>query len=447
MSATVPSFRPDTLALHAGQERPDPTTGARAVPIYATTSYVFDSPDHAASLFGLREFGNLYTRITNPTTDVFERRVAALEGGVAAVATSSGQAALTLSMLNLAQAGDNIVASRTLYGGSVALLGHTLPRLGITTTFVDIHDENAVVGAIDDNTRAIFVETIGNPALDVPDLRRLATIAHAHGLPLVVDNTFATPVLAQPIAHGADIVVHSATKWIGGHGTSIGGVVVDGGTFDWVNATRFRSLYAEPEAAYHGLVFGSAFADVNGANIAFAVRLRTVLLRDIGAALSPFNAFLFLQGLETLPLRIRQHSSNALSVAHFLESHPAVTWVSYPGLPSHASHDRARSLLRGGFGGVLTFGLIGGEAAARAFIANTTLFSLLANVGDAKSLVIHPWSTTHEQLDEHARRASGVTPDLVRISVGLEDIADLLSDLECALEAAARAAQPAGAVA
>ena len=436
---SVVPFRPDTLALHAGQERPDPATGARAVPIYATTSYVFDGPEHAADLFGLRAFGNIYTRIMNPTTDVFEKRIAALEGGVAAVATASGQAALTLAILNLAQAGDNIVASRTLYGGTVALLGHTLPRLGITTQFVDIHDHAAVAAAIDDRTRAVFVETIGNPALDVPDLAALAELAHAHGLPLVVDNTFATPILAQPLAHGADIVVHSATKWIGGHGTSIGGVVVDGGRFDWANAPRFRALYAEPEPAYHGLVFGTAFANIDGANIAYAIRLRTVLLRDIGAALSPFNAFLFLQGLETLPLRIRRHADNALRVARFLASHPAVAWVSYPGLPTHPSHERAAQLLQGGFGGVLTFGVHGGEAAARALVANLQLFSLLANVGDAKSLVIHPWSTTHEQLDVDARLAAGVTPDLVRLSVGLEDTGDLLADLEQALLAAAQA--------
>jgi O-acetylhomoserine (thiol)-lyase len=389
----------------------------------------------------LRAFGNIYSRIMNPTTDVFEKRIAALEGGVAAVATASGQAAITLALLNLAQAGDNIVASRTLYGGTVALLGHTLPRLGITTRFVDVHDTDAVRAAIDAHTRAIFVETIGNPALDVPDLAALAELAHAHGLPLVVDNTFATPILAQPIAHGADIVVHSATKWIGGHGTSIGGVVVDGGRFDWANAPRFRALYAEPEPAYHGLVFGTAFADIDGANIAYAIRLRTVLLRDIGAALSPFNAFLFLQGLETLPLRVRQHCANTLTVARFLESHPAVSWVSYPGLASHPSHERATRVLSGGYGGVLAFGVRGGEQAAKAFVAGTTLFSLLANVGDAKSLVIHPWSTTHEQLDVDARLAAGVTPDLVRLSVGLEDVGDILADLESALTAASVAAE------
>jgi O-acetylhomoserine (thiol)-lyase len=426
----------DTLALHAGQEHADPATGARAVPIYATTSYVFNSPEHAAELFGLREFGNIYTRIMNPTTDVFERRVAALEGGVAAVATASGQAAQTLALLTLAQAGDTIVASRTLYGGTVALLAHTLPRLGITTRFVDIHDHAAVSAAIDDTTRAIYVETVGNPALDVPDLRALSTLAHAHGLPLVVDNTFATPILCQPIAHGADIVLHSATKWIGGHGTAIGGVVVDGGQFDWTSAPRFRKAFVEPEAAYHGLVFGEAFKNIGGANIAFAIRLRTVFLRDIGAALSPFNAFLLLQGLETLPLRIRAHSSNALAVAQHLERHSDVAWVRYPGLASHSSHAVAQQVLTGGFGGVLTFGVRGGETAARAVINELSLFSLLANVGDAKSLVIHPWSTTHEQLSDAERLASGVTPDLIRLSIGLEGIDDLIRDLDRALHVA-----------
>jgi O-acetylhomoserine (thiol)-lyase len=372
----------------------------------------------------------------NPTNDVFEQRIVALEGGVAAVATSSGQAAQTLALLNLAEAGNNIVASRSLYGGSVALLAHTLPRLGIRTRFVDIHDHRAVAAAIDANTRAVYVETIGNPALDVPDLEALARLAHDHNLPLVVDNTFATPVLCQPIAHGADIVVHSATKWIGGHGTSIGGVVVDGGTFDWSATTRFKKFYQDPEPAYHGLRFAEAFGDVNGANIAFAIRLRVLLLRDIGAALSPFNSFLFLQGLETLPLRIRQHSANALAVAEFLERHPAVSWVRYPGLSTHESHSKAERYLSGGFGGVLTFGIRGGEPAALRFIEETKLFSLLANVGDAKSLVIHPWSTTHEQLTIQERSEAGVSPDLVRLSVGLESIDDLLEDLDSALAAA-----------
>jgi O-acetylhomoserine (thiol)-lyase len=425
----------DTIALHAGQEQADPATGARAVPIYASSSFVFESPEHAADLFGLRAFGNIYSRITNPTVDVFERRVAALEGGVAAVGVASGQSALTLAILNLAEAGNNIVASSSLYGGSVALLTHTLPRLGIQTRFVDIHDHRAVAAAIDANTRAVYVETVGNPALDVPDLAALARLAHEFNVPLVVDNTFA-PVLTRPIEHGADIVLHSATKWIGGHGTSIGGVIVDSGNFNWSATTRFQRFYVDPEPAYHGIRFAEAFGNINGANIAFAARLRVLLLRDIGAALSPFNAFLFLQGLETLPLRIRQHSSNTLAVARFLDAHPSVTWVNYPGLDSHRTHGNAQKYLTNGFGGVLTFGVRGGEAAAKRFIKATTLFSLLANVGDAKSLVIHPWTTTHEQLGEPERRAAGVTPDLIRLSIGLEHVGDLLADLDTALAAA-----------
>jgi O-acetylhomoserine (thiol)-lyase len=437
-----PALGLGTRAVHVGQEHADPATGARAVPIYATTSYVFDDPDHAARLFGLQQFGNIYSRIMNPTTDVFERRVAALEGGVAAVATASGQAAQTLALFNLAQAGDTIVASRTLYGGTVSLLANTLPRLGITTRFVDAHDLAAVEAAIDATTRAVYVETVGNPALDVPDLRALADVAHRHGVPLVVDNTFATPVLARPIEHGADVVVHSATKWIGGHGTAIGGVVVDAGTFDWGRSERFRALYQDPEAAYHGLRFAEAFGAVDlGAgpvNAAFALRLRVLLLRDLGPALSPFNAFLLLQGLETLHLRVARHAENALAVARFLEQHPAVTWVSYPGLASHPTHANARRTLVGGFGGVLAFGVraeSAGEAerGARAVIGRLRLFSLLANVGDAKSLVIHPWSTTHEQLSPAERAAAGVTPDLIRLSVGIEDAADLLADLDRAL--------------
>jgi len=438
-----------TRAIHVGQEHADPTTNARAVPIYATTSYVFDDPKHAADLFGLRAFGNIYTRIMNPTNDVFERRIASLEGGVAAVATASGQAAQTLALLNLAQAGDEIVASTSLYGGTYALLAHTLPRLGITTTFVDLaHGPQAFANAITDRTRVLYVETIGNPKLDVPDFEALAAVAHAAGIPLVVDNTFGTPILCRPLEHGADIVIHSATKWIGGHGTAIGGVVVDGGHFDWKREPRFSSLYNTPEAAYHGLVFADAFGAVdlgNGpVNAAFALRLRVLLLRDIGAALSPFNAFLLLQGLETLHLRIQRHVENALTVAEFLEQHPSVSWVHYPGLASHPTHALAKKYLRGGFGGVLTFGVNAGdeatvdeqEAAARKVIKGLNLFSLLANVGDAKSLVIHPWSTTHEQLSEGERLAAGVTPDLIRLSVGIEDVIDLLGDLRRALATA-----------
>ncbi len=432
MSTTIEtepkSWGRGTRAVHTAQESADPATGARAVPIYATTSYVFDSPDHAAELFGLREFGNIYSRIMNPTVDVFERRIADLEGGVAAVATASGQSAQTLTLLNLARAGDTIVAASSLYGGTWALLRHTLPRLGIETRFVDNTPE-AFERAIDDSTRALYVETIGNPALDVPDFEGLARVAERHGIPLVVDNTFATPFLSRPLEHGAHIVIHSATKWIGGHGTAIGGVVVDGGRFDWASQPRFAPLFAEPEPAYHGLRFAETFGE-----LAFAVRLRTVLLRDIGPALSPFHAFLFLQGLETLHLRIARHAENALRVARFLDGHPAVSWVRYPGLPSHPTHERALRYLEEGSGGVLTFGIEGGEPAARRLIERTRLFSLLANVGDAKSLIIHPWSTTHEQLTEEDRLAAGVTPDLVRLSVGIEDGDDLVRDLDDALE-------------
>jgi O-acetylhomoserine (thiol)-lyase len=420
-----------TRAVQSGQESADSATNARAVPIYATTSYVFNGPDHAASLFGLKEFGNIYTRIMNPTSDVFERRIAELEGGVAAVATSSGQSAQTLALLNLAQAGDSIVASSALYGGTFTLLKYTLGRLGITTRFVDGNDPRAFADAIDETTKAVYVETIGNPKLEVPDFRAIADVAHAAGVPLVVDNTFGTPFLSRPIEHGADIVVHSATKWIGGHGTAIGGVVVDGGTFDWGASERFRGFYVDPEPAYHGLSFAPTFG-----NIAFAIRLRVLLLRDIGAAVSPFNSFLFLQGLETLHLRIRRHSENALAVARFLEGHPAVSWVSYPGLESHPTHQTAKRYLSGGFGGVLTFGVLGGEDAAKKVIEEVKLFSLVANVGDAKSLIIHPWSTTHEQLEPAEREAAGVTADLVRLSVGIEDAEDLLADLDAALRAA-----------
>jgi O-acetylhomoserine (thiol)-lyase len=425
-----------TRAIHTGQETADASTKARAVPIYATTSYVFDSPEHAARLFGLQEFGNIYTRIMNPTTDAFERRIADLEGGVAAVATASGQSAQTLALLNLAQAGDSIVASSALYGGTFTLLKFTLARLGITTRFVDVNDPQAFARAIDATTKAVYVETIGNPGLEVPDFRAIADVAHAAGVPLVVDNTFATPFLSRPIEHGADIVVHSATKWIGGHGTSIGGVVVDSGKFDYTASPRFKSFYVDPEPAYHGLSFGGVFGDFGGANIAFAIRLRVLLLRDIGAALSPFNSFLFLQGLETLQLRMERHNQNALRIAKYLEGHAAVKWVRYPGLASHATHATAAKYLSGGFGGVLTFGVLGGEAAAKKVIAGSKLFSLVANVGDAKSLIIHPWSTTHQQLTDADKSAAGVTEDLIRLSIGIEDVADLERDLDIALRGA-----------
>ncbi len=432
--------RPETLVLHAAQS-PDPATGARAVPLYATTSYVFQNTQHAADLFGLRVPGNIYTRIMNPTTDVFERRIAELEGGVGALAVASGQAAETLAILNLVRAGDNLVASKTLYGGTVNLLAHTLPKWGITTRFVDIHDLDAVRSAIDDRTRLVYAETIGNPRLDVPDFEALAAVAHAQGLPLVVDNTFAAGILAQPLLHGADIVVHSATKWIGGHGTAIGGVVVDGGRFDWTSpAARARfPEFTSPDPSYHGLVHAEAFGPA-----AFIGKLRVQLLRDLGPALSPWNAWLFLQGLETLPLRIARHSENALAIAKALQQDLRVDWVSYPGLPTHPEHANAARYLRGGFGGVLTFGIKGGAAAATRFIDQLQLFSLLANVGDAKSLVIHPASTTHEQLTREQQLASGVTPELIRLSVGLEHVDDLLADLDQALAAAVPAHAGAG---
>ncbi|MCU0620649.1 MAG: O-acetylhomoserine aminocarboxypropyltransferase/cysteine synthase [Gemmatimonadales bacterium] len=436
------TYHPDTIALHAGQAV-DPATNARAVPIYATTSYVFNSTEHAASLFGLKEFGNIYTRIMNPTTDVFEKRIAELEGGVAALAVASGQAAETLAVLNLARAGDNLVSSQTLYGGTYNLFAYTLPKWGITTRFVDIHNHDQVRKAIDDGTRLLYVETIGNPRLDVPDFEALAAIAHDAGIPLVVDNTFGAATLARPIQHGADIVIHSATKWIGGHGTAIGGVVVDGGRFDWGSAAARRRFpeFSSPDPSYHGLVYTEAFG-----NLAYILKLRVQLLRDLGPALSPFNAFLFLQGLETLPLRIRRHSENALAVARWLARDPRVEWVSYPGLDSHPEHKNAARYLAGGFGGVLTFGVKGGAATARRVIDHVKLFSLLANVGDAKSLIIHPASTTHEQLTAEQQRATGVVPELIRLSVGLEDARDLIADLDAALAAAVAPADAAAGV-
>ena len=422
-------YHPDTLAIHAGQVV-DPTTNSRAVPIYATTSYVFNNTEHAANLFGLREFGNIYTRIMNPTNDVFEKRVAELEGGIAALAVASGQAAETLTVLNLARAGDNLVSSQTLYGGTYNLFEYTLPKWGIKTKFVDIHNLESVRAAIDDGTRLLYVETIGNPRLDVPNFEALADIAHAAGIPLVVDNTFGAATLARPIQYGADIVVHSATKWIGGHGTAIGGVVVDAGKFDWGSPAARKRFpeFSSPDPSYHGLVYTEAFG-----NLAFILKLRVQLLRDLGPALSPWNAFLFLQGLETLPLRIQRHSENALAIATWLQKDKRVSWVSYPGLESHPEHKNARKYLQGGFGGVLTFGVKGGTPAAKALIDRTQLFSLLANVGDAKSLIIHPASTTHEQLTPEQQKATGVTPELVRLSVGLENINDLIADLDQAL--------------
>jgi O-acetylhomoserine (thiol)-lyase len=415
----------ETLALHGGQV-PDPTTGARAVPIYATTSYQFKDTEHAARLFGLQEFGNIYTRIMNPTTDVFEQRIAALEGGVAALGVASGQAAETLSILNIAGTGDNIVASTDLYGGTYNLFRHTLPKLGITTRFVDARDYDGFAAAIDANTKAFFLELVGNPRLDILDLERIAAIAHAQGVPVIVDATTVTPYLWQPLKYGADIVVHSATKYIGGHGTSIGGVVVDGGTFDWTQG-RFPGL-TEPDESYHGLVYTQAFG-----NLAFILKLRVQGLRDIGAALSPFNSFLFLQGLETLPLRMERHSSNALAVANYLSAHSKVAWVNYPGLPSHPSYELAKKYLPKGQSGILGFGVKGGREAGKTFINSLKLFSHLANIGDAKSLAIHPASTTHSQLTPEEQQLTGVTDDYVRLSIGIETISDIIADLEQAL--------------
>jgi O-acetylhomoserine (thiol)-lyase len=423
------TYQFETLQIHAGQT-PAPGTNARAVPIYQTTSYTFDSAEHGASLFALKEFGNIYTRIMNPTTDVFEKRVAALEGGVAALATASGQAAQFLAISTIAGAGDNIVSTSFLYGGTYNQFKVTLPRLGIEVKFVDGDTAEDFRSAIDENTKALYVETIGNPQFNVPDFAALAHIAHENGIPLIVDNTFgAAGYLARPIEHGADIVVESATKWIGGHGTSIGGVIVDSGKFDW-GSGKFP-VFTEPSPGYHGLNFQEVFGlNSSFGNIAFIIRARVEGLRDLGPAISPFNAFLLLQGLETLSLRVDRHSSNALSLAEWLQKHPKVEWVNYLGFSSHPYHDRAQKYLRHGFGGVLNFGIKGGLEAGKAFIDRVKLASHLANVGDAKTLVIHPASTTHQQLAENEQRSAGVTPDLVRVSVGLEHIDDIKADFE-----------------
>ena len=417
----------ETLALHAGQE-PDPTTNARAVPIYQTTAYTFDSADHAADLFGLREFGNIYTRIMNPTNDVFEKRVAALEGGVGALAFSSGSSAVTFSILNIAGAGDHIVSANSLYGGTHNLFVHTLPRFGVDIDLVDPLDPESIRRAIKPNTKLLYAETVGNPKLDTLDIDAVAAIAHEAGIPLIVDNTMATPYLIKPIDHGADIVVHSATKFIGGHGTSIGGVVVDSGAFDWSQNDKFPGL-VEPDASYHGLKFYEALGPIT-----YIIKLRVSLLRDIGAALSPFNAFLFLQGLETLPLRMERHSTNAYGVARFLEDHPKVDWVSYPGLPLHHTHALAKKYhYRGLYGAIIGFGIEGGREAGRRFVESTRLLSHVANIGDAKSLVIHPATTTHSQLTAEEQLETGVTDDFVRLSIGIESAEDIVADIEQAL--------------
>ncbi|MHB1405985.1 MAG: homocysteine synthase [Desulfitobacteriaceae bacterium] len=417
----------ETLALHGGQ-KPDPATNSRAVPIYQTSSYVFNDTDHAANLFALKEAGNIYTRIMNPTQDVFEQRVALLEGGAGALATASGQAAITYSILNIAGAGDEIVASSSLYGGTYTLLANTLARLGITVRFVDVDNPQEFRANINDKTKALYVETIGNPRINVADLEKIAVIAHEHGIPLIVDNTFASPYLCRPFEHGADIVVHSATKFIGGHGTSIGGVIVDSGTFDWNNG-KFQGL-SEPDPSYHGVVFTEAVG-----SLAYLVKARVTLLRDTGAAISPFNAFLLLQGLETLNLRMERHVENTQRVAEFLEQHELVTWVNFPSLKQSPYYSLAQKYLPKGAGAILTFGLKGGLEEGKKFINSLKLFSHLANVGDAKSLVIHPASTTHQQLDQESQLQAGVSPDMIRLSIGLETIDDLLDDLDSALRA------------
>ena len=421
----------ETISLHGGQS-PDLATNSRAVPIYQTSSFVFNDTDHAANLFGLKEPGNIYTRIMNPTQDVFEQRIALLEGGVGALATASGQAAITYALLNIAQAGDEIVASSSLYGGTFTLFAYTFAKLGIKVHFVDVDKPEEFRSKITENTKALYTETIGNPLINVADLEEIARIAHENGLPLIVDNTFASPYLCRPIEFGADIVVHSATKFIGGHGTSIGGVIVDSGKFDWNNG-KFPGL-SQPDPSYHGIVFTEACGTA-----AYITKARVSLLRDTGACLSPFNSFLLLQGLETLPLRMERHVENARKVAEFLDQHDLVTWVNYPGLEKSQYHALAQKYLPKGPGAIFTFGLKGGLNEGKRFINSLKLFSHLANVGDAKSLVIHPASTTHQQLDEEAQRGAGVSPDMIRVSIGIETIDDLLYDLDQALAASQQA--------
>jgi len=424
---TKKNLKPETIALHAGQE-PDPTTGSRAVPIYQTTSYVFKSTEHAANLFALKEFGNIYTRLMNPTTDVFEKRMAALDGGVGALATASGQSAITLALLNIAQAGDEIISADNLYGGTYTLFHYTFKRLGIKVNFVPSGDLKAFEKAITPKTKAIYAESIGNPKLNVTDIEALAKIAHENGIPLIVDNTV-SPYLLKPIDFGADIVVYSATKFIGGHGTSIGGVIVDSGKFDWTNG-KFP-LIAGPDLSYHGIDFVESLKPLG--NIAYIIKARVTLLRDLGPAASPFNAFLFLQGLETLHLRIPRHSENALAVAKHLEKHPQVSWVNYPGLASSPEKEKAKKYLPKGAGAIIGFGIKGGAEAGKKFIDSLELISHLANIGDAKSLAIHPASTTHQQLSAEEQAATGTTPDFIRLSIGIEHIDDIIADIDQAL--------------
>ncbi|HOW65716.1 MAG TPA: O-acetylhomoserine aminocarboxypropyltransferase/cysteine synthase [Verrucomicrobiota bacterium] len=427
----IPTDRLDTLALHAGQE-PDPTTGSRAVPLYQTTSYVFRSTEHAANLFALKEFGNIYTRLMNPTTDVFEKRMAALEGGSGALALASGQSAIMLALLAITRLGDEIVAGNNLYGGTYQLLHYTFPKLGREVRFVNSRDPEAFRRAITPKTRVVYTETIGNPKLDVPDFSAIAGIAHEHGLPLVVDNTVGVG-LVKPIDFGVDIVVGSATKYVGGHGTSLGGFIVDSGRFQWNNG-KFPE-FTEPDPSYHGMVYWDALSHVPGmGNVAFIIKVRVTLLRDMGPALSPFNSWLFIQGLETLGLRQRQHSQNALAIARWLKQHPLVRWVTYPGLEDDPSYPVAVRYLKQGFGGLVGFGIQGGLASGRRFIESLKMLSHLANIGDAKSLVIHPASTTHQQLSRAEQQATGVTEDYIRLSIGLEDVEDIKADIDQALK-------------
>jgi len=421
-------YRFETIQVHAGQESPDPATGARAVPIYQTTSYVFDNCDHAAARFGLADAGNIYGRLTNPTQGVFEERIAALEGGVAALALSSGAAAVTYTIQALAKAGDHIVSQKTIYGGSYNLFAHTFPQYGITTTFVDIHNESEVKKAVKENTKLIFIETLGNPNSDVSDIENLAKIAHDNKIPLVIDNTFGTPYLIRPIEYGADIVIHSATKFLGGHGTTLGGVIVDSGKFDWEASGKFPAL-TEPNPSYHGVSFTKAVGPA-----AFATYIRAIILRDMGATLSPFHAFLFLQGLETLSLRVERHVENALKVVDYLKNHPKVAKVNHPSLKDYPTHELYNKYFPNGGGSIFTFEIKGGAEEAKNFIDKLKLFSLLANVADVKSLVIHPASTTHSQMNEKELEASGIKPNTIRFSIGIEHIDDILNDIEQAFE-------------
>ncbi len=419
-----------TLALHAGHEVD--ATGSRAVPIYQTTSYMFNDTDHAAKLFALQEFGNIYTRLMNPTNDVLEKRMAALEGGVGGLAVASGQSAITIAITNIAQNGDHVISSAHLYGGTATLFTHTLRKFGIDVTLVDPTNPDNFKNAITPKTKAIYIETIGNPMVVVPDIKTIADIAHDAGLPLIIDSTFASPYLCRPIEHGADIVVHSCTKFIGGHGTSIGGIIVDSGKFDWAQNDKFPGL-TKPDPSYHGIVFNEAFGE-----LAYIIKARVTLLRDLGPCLSPFNAFLFLQGLETLHLRMQRHCENAIAVAKHLENHPQVSWVSYPGLESHSSYELAKKYLPKGAGAIMGFGIKGGKEAGIKFINSLKLISHLANVGGAKTLAIHPASTTHQQLSDEEQKSAGVTPDFIRLSIGIENIEDIIADLDQAIVALQR---------